>query len=87
MDPRNILPPGLTLALEENALDSLKEGVQRLASARGGYDLKHAILHVAHAVELFLKARLAREESSPFLVETLHGSRFTTRLSCSTSSY
>src|SRR5690349_614948 len=53
--------PSLTLALEENAFDFLAEGVIRFARRTDSSDLKHAIINIAHATELFLKARLARE--------------------------
>lgn len=55
--------------LEENAMDSLVHGVEHFLSATGAKEkrnLKHAVLHVFHAVELFLKARLA--EAHPTLI-------------------
>lgn len=48
--------------LEENAKDSLRRGIDHyLAGFEDVSNLKHAILLVYHSVELFLKARLAKE--------------------------
>lgn len=58
------------LTLEGNAKTSLRHGIRhylrymRLKSNRN--DLKFAIIHVFHAVELYLKARLVQE--SPLLI-------------------
>lgn len=54
------------LGLEQNALDSLMHGVEHFINAEKPTDLKYTILHIFHAVELFLKARLAKVE--PFLI-------------------
>ena len=50
----------------ENALDSLDEGIERFLLNRRPSDLKYSVLHIAQAVELFLKARLVREH--PLLI-------------------
>ena len=47
--------------LEENAKDSLRHGIDHLLAGDDPSNLKQAILQVFHAVELFLKARLAKE--------------------------
>lgn len=47
--------------LEENAKDSLRHGIEHLLTDGSPADLKQAILSVFHAVELFLKSRLAKE--------------------------
>ncbi len=47
--------------LEENAKDSLQHGIDHLLAGDDPSNLKQAILQVFHAVELFLKARLAKE--------------------------
>lgn len=54
------------LELLENALDSLDEGIERFLLNRRPSDLKYSVLHIAQAVELFLKARLVREH--PLLI-------------------
>lgn len=50
------------LGLEQNALDSLVHGVEHYVNEERPTDLKYTILHVFHAVELFLKARLAKND-------------------------
>ena len=52
------------LSLEQNALDSLVHGVEHYVNEEKPTDLKYTILHVFHAVELFLKARLAKNDPS-----------------------
>ncbi len=47
--------------LEENAIDSLIHGIEHSLENSRQTDLKYSILHVSQAVELFLKARLAKE--------------------------
>lgn len=47
------------LRLEDNAIDSLTHAVEHFLDEERTTNLKYAILHVFHAVELFLKARLA----------------------------
>ena len=51
----------IEIGLEENALDSLKHGIEHFVIDKRNTDLKYAILHIAHSVELFVKARLAKE--------------------------
>jgi hypothetical protein len=48
------------LGLEENAIDSLVHAVEHFLAEERPTDLKYTILHIFHAVELFLKARLAK---------------------------
>ncbi len=56
-----------SIELTENALDSLVHGIEHLTEDPDNKrDLKYAILHVAQAAELFLKARLAKEH--PLLI-------------------
>lgn len=50
------------LDLEQNAMDSLVHGVEHFINEEKPTDLKYTILHVFHAVELFLKARLAKDD-------------------------
>lgn len=50
------------LTLEENAMDSLVHAVEHFIAGKKETDLKYTILHVFHAVELFLKARLAKAD-------------------------
>jgi len=50
------------LDLEQNAMDSLVHGVEHFINGEKPTDLKYTILHVFHAVELFLKARLAKDK-------------------------
>jgi len=50
------------LCLEQNAMDSLVHGVEHFVNEEKLTDLKYTILHVFHAVELFLKARLAQND-------------------------
>jgi len=49
------------ISLEENAMDSLKHGIEHYISNQCVSDLKYAIIHISHAVELFLKARIVKE--------------------------
>lgn len=51
----------IEIPLEENALDFLKSGIEYYLKNESQRDLKYAIIHVMQAVELFLKARLAKE--------------------------
>ena len=51
----------IEIGLEENALDSLKHGIEHFIRDTSKTDLKYAILHIAHSVELFIKARLSKE--------------------------
>src|SRR5919199_4160078 len=51
------------LGLEENAIDSLVHAVEHFVYEERDTDLKYTILHVFHAIELFLKARLAKVDS------------------------
>ncbi len=53
---------GLVVKLEENAMDSLVHGVEHHIYGRRKTDWKYVILHVFHAVELFLKARLVKHD-------------------------
>lgn len=53
------------LGLEDNAYSSLEHGVEHFLAGSDS-DLKFTILHIFHAVELLLKARLANEH--PLLV-------------------
>jgi len=50
----------LELDLQQNATDSLAHAVEHFGEGKRATDLKYAVLHVFHAVELFLKARLRR---------------------------
>ncbi|AFY36887.1 hypothetical protein Lepto7376_0454 [[Leptolyngbya] sp. PCC 7376] len=50
----------LVITLEENALDSLVHGIEHYLHGKRKSDWKYTILHVFHAVELMLKARLAK---------------------------
>ena len=52
----------LVITLEENAMDSLVHGIERHIYGRRKSDFKYIILHIFHAVELFLKARLAKHD-------------------------
>jgi hypothetical protein len=54
--------PSLVERLQSNAMDSLVHGVEHHIHGTREYDLKYVILHVFHAVELFLKARLAKHD-------------------------
>ncbi|MBD1925034.1 hypothetical protein H6F74_01865 [Trichocoleus sp. FACHB-90] len=47
------------LRLEENARDSLVHAVEHFLAEERPTDLKYTVLHVFHAAELYLKARLA----------------------------
>lgn len=55
---------GLVVKLEENAMDSLVHGVEHHIYGRRKTDWKYVILHVFHAVELFLKARLVKHDEA-----------------------
>jgi hypothetical protein len=48
------------LGLEENAIDSLVHAVEHFLDDERPNGLKYTVLHSFHAVELFLKARLAQ---------------------------
>lgn len=48
------------LSLEENALSSLSHGIEHFTSEATPENLKFSIIHVFHALELFLKARLVK---------------------------
>jgi hypothetical protein len=48
------------LGLEENAIDSLVHAVEHFLDDEKPTNIKYSILHLFHAVELFLKARLAK---------------------------
>ena len=48
------------LTLEKNALDSLTHAVEHLSANERDTDLKYTVLHIFHAIELFLKARLSQ---------------------------
>ena len=52
----------LIIKLEENAMDSLVRGIEYKLYGRRKSDWKYIVLHVFHAVELFLKARLAKHD-------------------------
>lgn len=52
------------LGLEGNAADSLAHGIEHYVAGHGPTDLKYAVLHVAQAIELYLKARLAKEHTT-----------------------
>jgi len=54
----------LVVRLEENAMDSLVHGVEHHLYSRRKTDWKYVILHIFHAVELFLKARLAQHDET-----------------------
>jgi hypothetical protein len=54
----------LVVKLEENAMDSLVHGVEHHLYGRRKTDWKYVILHIFHAVELFLKARLAKHDKA-----------------------
>ncbi len=54
------------LELEENAFDSLIHGFKHFDEEEMDTDLKYTVLHVFHAAELFLKARLAK--AHPLLI-------------------
>jgi hypothetical protein len=58
-----------TLTLENNALDSLAHAIEHYGANESPRDMKYVILHVSHAVELFLKARLAMEHPSLIFVK------------------
>lgn len=59
--------PDFVLEIEDNALTSLKHGIEHFVTYEGNpIDLKFALIHVFHSVELFLKARLAKEH--PLLI-------------------
>jgi hypothetical protein len=52
----------LVITLEENAMDSLIHGIEHHLYGKRKSDWKYIVLHVFHAVELFLKARLAKHD-------------------------
>lgn len=55
------------IEIEDNALGSLKHGIEHFISyEKDPSDLKFALIHVFHSVELYLKARLAQEH--PLLI-------------------
>jgi hypothetical protein len=54
----------LVVRLEENAMDSLIHGIEHHLYGKRKSDWKYVILHVFHAVELFLKARLAKHDET-----------------------
>ena len=51
----------IEFSLKENAIDSLKHGIEHYLESDDQTDLKYAVLHIAQAVELFLKEKLFRE--------------------------
>lgn len=51
----------IEFSLKENAIDSLIHGIEHYLKSDEQKDLKYAVLHIAQAVELFLKERLSRE--------------------------
>lgn len=52
----------LVITLEENAMDSLVHGIEHHLYGKRQSDWKYIVLHVFHAIELFLKARLAKHD-------------------------
>lgn len=58
----------LVIALEENAMDSLVHSIEHYLYGKRKSDWKYIVLHAFHAVELFLKARLAKHD--PKLIYT-----------------
>ena len=58
----------LVIILEENAMDSLVHSIEHYLFGKRKSDWKYIILHVFHAVELFLKARLVKHD--PKLIYT-----------------
>lgn len=50
----------IIIGLEKNANDSLVHAVEHFVADEMPTDLKYAILHIYHAVELFLKAWLVK---------------------------
>lgn len=56
------------LDIETNAFSSLSHGIEHFVAEETDDNLKFAILHVFHAVELILKARLAK--AHPLLIYT-----------------
>jgi DNA-directed RNA polymerase subunit RPC12/RpoP len=61
--------PNFVLGLEENALDSLVHAVEHFLADERETDLKYTVLHVFHAVELFLKARLVQTDQSLIFID------------------
>jgi ribosomal protein S27E len=51
----------IEFGLKENAVDSLTHGIEHYLISDEQRDLKYAVLHIAQAVELFLKEKLVRE--------------------------
>lgn len=62
----------LELNLEQNAMDSLVHGVEHFVNEEKPSDLKYTILHTFHAVELFLKARLAKVNPQLIFIRNHH---------------
>jgi transcription elongation factor Elf1 len=56
----NKIELSLVERLQTNAMDSLVHGIEHFIHGQREYDHKYVILHVFHAVELLLKARLAK---------------------------
>lgn len=52
----------LVITLEDNAMDSLAHGVEHFLYGKRKSDWKYVVLHVFHAIELLLKARLAKHD-------------------------
>ena len=52
------------ITLEQNAWDSLRHGLHHFVDDPDDRNLKYAIIHTFHAVELFFKARLAKDNPS-----------------------
>jgi hypothetical protein len=59
-------PKTIKLDLIENGKDSLRHAVEHFTNDSRPTDLKYAVLHVCHAVELFLKAAL--NDAHPALI-------------------
>lgn len=58
------LADNFAFQLEANAKDSLRHGIEHFLDGQYASNLKQAILLVFHSVELFLKARLAKEHKT-----------------------
>jgi hypothetical protein len=58
-------PKNFVISLEDNAFNSLEHGIEHYLEG-SNKDLKFTVLHVFHALELLLKARLAK--AHPLLV-------------------
>jgi len=63
---REYLTQDFVIEIKANALSSLKHGVEHFTYKETDDNLKFATLHIFHALELFLKARLAEEH--PLLI-------------------